>query len=98
MTKKEPRYRSRRPALHHGALPQEKRPELGIAGGLARIFIRSPLSPLLMIATMAIGLLALVLTPRQEDPQISVPMIDIFIEYPGASAEQVAHLAISPLE
>ena len=98
MTKQEPRYRSRRPALHHGPLPQEKRPELGIAGGLARIFIRSPLSPLLMIATMAIGLLALVLTPRQEDPQISVPMIDIFIEYRGASAEQVAHLAISPLE
>jgi multidrug efflux pump subunit AcrB len=51
-----------------------------------------------MGGTLAIGILAVILTPRQEDPQISVPMIDIFVEYQGASAEQVANLAISPLE
>ena len=51
-----------------------------------------------MLATLALGLLGLFLTPRQEDPQISVPMIDIFIEYPGASSQQVAILAIEPLE
>jgi multidrug efflux pump subunit AcrB len=83
---------------HHQALPAAPLPALGIAGHLARFFIESPLSPLLMVATLAIGILAVVMTPRQEDPQISVPMIDIFFSYPGASAEQVANLAVSPLE
>ena len=72
--------------------------ELGLAGRSARFFINSPLSPLLFIAMMLMGLLGLVLTPRQEDPQISVPMVDIFVQYPGASAGQVANLAIEPLE
>ena len=98
MKRQEPKYGSRRPALHHQALPPRVHPPLGIAGWLARFFIDSPLSPLLMVATLAIGVLAVLYTPRQEDPQISVPMIDIFVRYPGASADQVAHLAISPLE
>jgi multidrug efflux pump subunit AcrB len=51
-----------------------------------------------MAATLAIGILAVIMTPRQEDPQISVPMIDVFFSYPGASSEQVANLAVSPLE
>nr|MBS0021584.1 efflux RND transporter permease subunit [Gammaproteobacteria bacterium] len=51
-----------------------------------------------MLATLALGILGLLITPRQEDPQISVPLIDVFIEYPGASSEQVASLAIEPLE
>lgn len=82
----------------HGPWPFEDRAALGIAGNLARFFIDSPLTPLLMMATLALGLLGLFITPRQEDPQISVPMIDIFIEYPGASSAQVANLAIQPLE
>ncbi|MCB1758168.1 MAG: efflux RND transporter permease subunit [Gammaproteobacteria bacterium] len=72
--------------------------ELGLAGRTARFFINSPLSPLLFIAMMLMGLLGLVMTPRQEDPQISVPMVDIFVQYAGASAGQVANLAIEPLE
>ena len=71
---------------------------LGIAGRMARFFIRSPLSPLFYVAMLLMGLLGLVLTPRQEDPQISVPMIDIMVMYPGASAQQVANLAMQPLE
>lgn len=51
-----------------------------------------------MAATLALGVLGLLFTPRQEDPQISVPLIDIFIEYPGASTAQVVSLAIEPLE
>ncbi len=93
-----PSQRSRRPALHHPVIPYEERPRLGIAGNVARVFINSPLSPLLMFVTLSLGLLGLIYTPRQEDPQISVPMIDIFIRYPGASSEQVASLAIDPLE
>lgn len=71
---------------------------LGIAGNTAQIFIHSPLSPLFFLAMLAMGILGLIATPRQEDPQISVPMIDIFLQYPGASSQQVADLAIDPLE
>ena len=72
--------------------------ELGIAGRIARTFIDSPLSPLLYMAALLAGLLGLLMTPRQEDPEISVPMVDIFISYEGASAEQVSNMAIDPLE
>ncbi len=71
---------------------------LGVAGGTAKFFIKSPLSPLLYLAMFLLGLLGLIITPRQEDPQISVPMVDIFVQYPGAEADQVASLAIQPLE
>jgi multidrug efflux pump subunit AcrB len=71
---------------------------LGIAGRTARFFLRSPLSPLFYVAMLMMGLLGLVMTPRQEDPQISVPMIDIMVQYPGASAQQVSNLAMQPLE
>ncbi len=71
---------------------------LGIAGSITRQFINSPVTPLIMMAFLGIGMLGLMFTPRQEDPQISVPMVDIFFQYPGASAEQVASLAVNPLE
>jgi multidrug efflux pump subunit AcrB len=70
----------------------------GFAGGLARKFIDSPLTPLLLIASFIIGLMGMVITPREEDPQISVPMVDVFVGYPGASAEQVNNLVSEPLE
>ena len=71
---------------------------LGLAGRMARAFIHSPLSPLLLVASLALGILGLLVTPRQEDPQISVPMVDVFFQYPGASSEQVSSLAVDPLE
>lgn len=71
---------------------------LGIAGGLAKAFIHSPLSPLLLVACFALGIMGVMLTPRQEDPQISVPMVDVFVSYKGASAQQVARLATEPLQ
>ncbi len=71
---------------------------LGIAGRITRQFINSPVTPLLMAAFLIIGLIGLMFTPRQEDPKISVPMVDILVQYPGASAEQMASLAINPLE
>jgi len=71
---------------------------LGVAGTMAKEFIHSPLSVLLLLASLAIGIMGLLFTPRQEDPQISVPMVDVFFSYPGATAEQVSSLAIDPLE
>jgi multidrug efflux pump subunit AcrB len=72
--------------------------ELGFAGKLAQAFIHSPLSPLLFAAMMLLGIYGLAAAPRQEDPEISVPMIDIFYRMPGASAEEVAKLLIGPQE
>ena len=86
------------PSGSDGNEHNEKKHDLGFAGGMAKSFIHSPLSPLLFVAFLLMGILGLFLTPRQEDPQISVPMADVFISYPGASAEQVASLAIDPLE
>ncbi len=73
-------------------------PNLGLAGNMARFFIKSPLSPLLYLAMLLLGILGLFATPRQEDPQISVPMVDLIVQYPGAEPEQVASLAVQPLE
>ncbi|HEC86238.1 MAG TPA: AcrB/AcrD/AcrF family protein [Thioploca sp.] len=73
-------------------------PSLGLAGKMAQAFIHSPLSPLFFFAMLFMGILGLIFTPRQEDPQISVPMVDLFVQYPGASAQQVARLAIEPLQ
>ncbi|WP_296901225.1 efflux RND transporter permease subunit, partial [Thiohalocapsa sp.] len=78
--------------------PPYNEEDLGLAGRTARFFIRSPLSPLFYVAMLMMGLLGLIATPRQEDPQISVPMIDIMVQYPGASSEQVSNLAMQPLE
>ncbi len=76
----------------------DAKPHLGIAGKTTQYFINSPLTPMIYIGMLAMGLMGLIFTPRQEDPQISVPMIDIFVAYPGASSEQVAARAIEPLE
>ncbi len=77
---------------------RQKHGDPGIAGRMAAAFIHSPLSPLLLLASIAIGILGLMVTPRQEDPQISVPMVDIMVSYPGVPSEQVASLAARPLE
>ncbi len=70
----------------------------GLAGRIARMFINTPVTPMLLIGCLCIGLLGLFFTPRQEDPKISVPMIDVFVQYPGASAQQVESLVTEPLE
>ena len=54
---------------------------LGIAGRTARLFITSPVTPMILIVSLLVGVIGLFFTPRQEDPQISVPMIDIFVQY-----------------
>lgn len=71
---------------------------LGMAGYLTRAFIDSPLTPLLLIASLAFGLLALMALPREEEPQISVPMIDIQVEAPGLRAPDAVKLVTEPLE
>ena len=71
---------------------------LGIAGRITRTFVGSPLVPLLLLASLAIGALALSLLPREEEPQISVPMVDVFVEANGLAADDAVELVTKPLE
>lgn len=71
---------------------------LGISGRLARTFIASPLTPLFLLAGLALGLIALAALPREEEPQISVPMVDVFVQADGLKAEDAAKLVTEPLE
>lgn len=70
----------------------------GIAGKIARQFIDSKLSLLLMIAFLLIGIYSSMIIPREEEPQIEVPITDIFIGYPGASPLEVESRISKPLE
>jgi multidrug efflux pump subunit AcrB len=72
--------------------------KLGLAGGLTRYFIDSPLTPLLLLASLIAGFLALGGLSREEEPQISVPMVDIHVEAPGLKAVDAAELVTKPLE
>ena len=71
---------------------------LGLSGRLTRATISSPLTPLFLLAAIAVGLLALFTIPREEEPQISVPMVDIQVMAPGLSAPDAVQLVGIPLE
>lgn len=71
---------------------------LGIAGGLTKAFINSALTPLFILAALAAGLVALVSLPREEEPQISVPLVDIHVQAQGLKAEDAVKLVTEPLE
>jgi multidrug efflux pump subunit AcrB len=73
-------------------------PELGFAGRLARPFLRSKLTPVIVLASILLGVLAVALTPREEEPQIVVPMIDVVVPFPGASPAEVETQLVTPLE
>ena len=70
----------------------------GLAGRLANYFIDSKLTPILVLVALAMGAFSLLTTPKEEEPQIVVPMIDIMISYPGASPEEVERRVVTPLE
>jgi len=72
--------------------------KLGLSGALTRATIASPLTPLFLLAAIAVGLLALVSIPREEEPQISVPMVDIMVAAPGLKAADAVELVGKPLE
>jgi multidrug efflux pump subunit AcrB len=70
----------------------------GIAGALTDAFITSPLTPLALIAAVLMGIVALITLPREEEPQISVPMVDIHVQANGLRAEDAVKLVTEPLE
>ncbi len=70
----------------------------GIAGRIAAAFIDSKLTPLIIIAAVLLGAAAIVLLPREEEPQIKVPMIDVMVSMPGSTAKEVEERATRPME
>ena len=70
----------------------------GVIIGIVRLFLTSHLSVILIFAALFAGIAAILSTPREEDPQIVVPVADIFVNFPGASAEEVERLVARPLE
>ena len=71
---------------------------LGLSGRLTRATITSPLTPLFLLAAVVVGLIATMTIPREEEPQISVPMVDIQVAAPGLSAGDAVELVAKPLE
>ncbi len=72
--------------------------DTGLSGRVARAFIANKLTPILVLASLLLGVLAVVSTPREEEPQITVPMIDVLVGWPGVSAADVERLVAVPLE
>jgi len=70
----------------------------GAAGKIAQFFIDSKLTPLFIIAAILLGIASVIALPREEEPQIIVPMIDIFVKMPGASSKEVEERVTSPME
>ena len=71
---------------------------LKLAGRIAHIFIQSKLTPLVIVAALLLGAFSILQTPREEEPQIVVPMLDVFVQMAGTSAEEVTQRATVPME
>jgi len=74
------------------------KPRLGLSGLIARQFLTSEITPLLALVGLLLGLFAVLVTPREEEPQIDVTFANVFIAYPGASAREVEQLVATPAE
>jgi len=70
----------------------------GVAGRIASAFIDSPLTPLVILASLLLGVFSIWQTPREEEPQIVVPMLDVFVSMPGASSQEVEQRVTIPME
>ncbi len=72
--------------------------KLGISGSIAKRFLTTEITPLIALVGFLLGVFAVMITPREEEPQINVTFANVFIAYPGASALEVEHLVSSPAE
>ena len=73
-------------------------PPIGPSGLIARVFQSSQLTPLLALTAILLGILAVIITPKEEEPQINVTMADVFIGLPGASVAEVESVVATPAE
>ncbi|MGD8309887.1 MAG: efflux RND transporter permease subunit [Chromatiales bacterium] len=72
--------------------------ELGISGRIAERFLNTEITPLLALLGLLLGVFAVLVTPREEEPQINVTFANVFIPFPGASATEIEHLVATPAE
>ena len=77
---------------------ENKEEHIGLSGKIAQTFIQSKLTPLIVLASIILGMFAMAVTPREEEPQIIVPMADVFVQYPGATAQEVEARVTKPME
>ena len=77
---------------------EQSTPRLGLAGRIARSFIDSKLTPLVIVAALLLGAFSILQTPREEEPQIVVPMLDVFVQMPGATPEEISQRVSLPME
>jgi len=94
---------AKRPNAEMGPGPEQEAsrtggPHPGIINSIIRTFLDSNLAAILVFLSIAVGLTALLVTPREEDPQIVVPLADVYVSCPGHSAEEVEQLVATPLE
>ena len=72
--------------------------KMGISGRIAAAFQSNPLTPLLALVALLLGLFAVLVTPREEEPQINVTMANVLIPFPGASSADVQNMVARPAE
>jgi len=77
---------------------QKDKPRYGLAGRMAHGWINSKLTPLFIVASLLVGAFSVLMLPREEEPQIIVPMIDVMVAMPGASAKEVEERVTRPME
>ncbi len=75
-----------------------EKPKYGLAGRLAHGWINSKLTPLVIVSSLLVGAFSVIMLPREEEPQIIVPMIDVMVSMPGASAKEVEERVTRPME
>jgi len=78
-------------------VPQQQE-SLGLAGRIAKAFINSKLTPLIIVSSILLGVAAVLLLPREEEPQIKVPMVDVLVSMPGTSAKEAEERVTRPME
>ena len=71
---------------------------MGISGRIAKFFMHSQMTPLLALLAVLLGIFSVLVTPREEEPQINVTMANVLIAYPGASSQDVARTVSTPAE
>jgi multidrug efflux pump subunit AcrB len=71
---------------------------LGLSGSIAKRFLNTEITPLLALVGLLLGIFAVMVTPREEEPQINVTFANIFIPFPGATAGEIEHLLATPAE
>lgn len=76
-------------------MPEKK---LYLVGKFAKLFVNSKITPVIILVSILLGFFSLLILPREEEPQIIVPMIDVFVEMPGAAPKEVSERVIKPME